>query len=60
MDILMAEYGVSYGQTAASTEIQYLNSAWVQFGQANPPNPILPGLAVIANVSLPVEQWSPL
>ena len=56
MSNLMFEHGVRYCQAVASTEVQQLNTARVQIGQAVPPNHALPGLAVITHVSVEVSQ----
>ena len=56
MDTLMLEHGVRFGQAVSRTEVQKQNTAWVQIGAAVPPNHALPGLTVIACMSIEVPQ----
>ena len=56
MDTLMSEHGVRYGQSMMSTEVQQQNTTLIQIGGAVPPNHTLPGLTVIAHVSIELPQ----
>ena len=58
MDTLMPEHGVRYGQSMTSTEVQQQNTTLIEIrGGGVPPSHPLPGLTVIAHVSLSLAPY---
>ena len=52
----MFEYGVCYGQSMTSTDVQQQSTTLVQIGQAVPPNNPPPGFSIVAHVRVEVPS----